>query len=229
MRHQMAHRKLGRTAGHRAALFRNQLASSLEHERIVTTLIKAKELRPIIENFFFQAEDGIRHLTVTGVQTCALPIFLWFAVKHGRSARATQPVSRGRPIANGIVSVKITAGVGWEFSPMSCGVLRCARDDHGWMLRIRSPGDALFPGVRIRGGSGNASRGSWAGHDSSLAARGSRRVPVRFTGAARDRAREFSFGSGYRDGARDIGRGAGRATFTGGDISRSNGFYAFSS
>src|SRR2546430_6357359 len=28
--------------------------------------------------FFFQAEDGIRYLTVTGVQTCALPI--WFAV-----------------------------------------------------------------------------------------------------------------------------------------------------
>src|SRR6266478_1115172 len=30
--------------------------------------------------FFFQAEDGIRDLTVTGVQTCALPILMWLAV-----------------------------------------------------------------------------------------------------------------------------------------------------
>lgn len=51
MRHQNAHRKLGRTSGHRAALFRNQVASMIQHERIVTTLVKAKELRPIVEKF----------------------------------------------------------------------------------------------------------------------------------------------------------------------------------
>jgi large subunit ribosomal protein L17 len=45
----MAHRKLGRTSGHRAALFRNQLASIIQSERIITTLVKAKELRPLIE------------------------------------------------------------------------------------------------------------------------------------------------------------------------------------
>src|SRR5438552_4298709 len=49
MRHGMANRKLGRTSGHRAALFRNQLASLIERERIITTLPKAKELRPQIE------------------------------------------------------------------------------------------------------------------------------------------------------------------------------------
>jgi large subunit ribosomal protein L17 len=49
MRHGMVNRKLGRTSGHRAALFRNQLASLIQHERIVTTLPKAKELRPQIE------------------------------------------------------------------------------------------------------------------------------------------------------------------------------------
>ena len=49
MRHGMANRKLGRTSGHRAALFRNQLASMIQNERIVTTLVKAKELRPIVE------------------------------------------------------------------------------------------------------------------------------------------------------------------------------------
>src|SRR2546427_11611044 len=37
--------------------------------------------------FFFQAEDGIRDLTVTGVQTCALPIFLdWYTILVGLAA-----------------------------------------------------------------------------------------------------------------------------------------------
>src|SRR5258706_7718104 len=49
MRHGMVNRKLGRTAGHRAAMFRNQLASLIDKERIITTLPKAKELRPLIE------------------------------------------------------------------------------------------------------------------------------------------------------------------------------------
>src|SRR3712207_8357469 len=34
--------------------------------------------------FFFQAEDGIRDIGVTGVQTCALPILAPFVMRHGR-------------------------------------------------------------------------------------------------------------------------------------------------
>ena len=49
MRHNRSYRKLGRTSEHRRALFRNQLRSLITHERIVTTLPKAKELRPIAE------------------------------------------------------------------------------------------------------------------------------------------------------------------------------------
>jgi len=49
MRHGMVNRKLGRTSSHRLALFRNQLASLIQNERIVTTLPKAKELKPQIE------------------------------------------------------------------------------------------------------------------------------------------------------------------------------------
>ena len=49
MRHGMVNRKLGRTSAHRNALFRNQLASLIDKERIITTLPKAKELRPQIE------------------------------------------------------------------------------------------------------------------------------------------------------------------------------------
>lgn len=49
MRHLVAHRKLGRTSSHRKALLRNLCASLIEHERIITTLPKAKELRPFAE------------------------------------------------------------------------------------------------------------------------------------------------------------------------------------
>jgi large subunit ribosomal protein L17 len=49
MRHGMVNRKLGRTSSHRNALFRNQLSSLIDRERIITTLPKAKELRPQIE------------------------------------------------------------------------------------------------------------------------------------------------------------------------------------
>lgn len=49
MRHLVAHRKLGRTSAHRKALLRNLCTSLVLHERIETTLPKAKELRPFVE------------------------------------------------------------------------------------------------------------------------------------------------------------------------------------
>ena len=61
MRHGYAHRKLGRTSGHRLALFRNQLASLISSERIVTTLPKAKELRPLAEKLITLAKTDSVH------------------------------------------------------------------------------------------------------------------------------------------------------------------------
>ncbi|HKR65054.1 MAG TPA: 50S ribosomal protein L17 [Thermoanaerobaculia bacterium] len=61
MRHGMANRKLGRTSSHRLALFRNQLASLIQNERIVTTLPKAKELRPIAEKLITLAKNDSVH------------------------------------------------------------------------------------------------------------------------------------------------------------------------
>src|SRR5204862_519926 len=61
MRHGMANRKLGRTSSHRKAMFRNQLASLIESERIITTLPKAKELRPIAEKLITLAKNDIVH------------------------------------------------------------------------------------------------------------------------------------------------------------------------
>jgi large subunit ribosomal protein L17 len=58
MRHRVQGRKLGRTSSHRKALFRNQLTALFEHERIVTTLAKAKELRPLAERMVTVARTG---------------------------------------------------------------------------------------------------------------------------------------------------------------------------
>jgi large subunit ribosomal protein L17 len=57
----MVNRKLGRTSSHRSAMFRNQLASLIANERIVTTLPKAKELRPLIEKLITLAKTDSVH------------------------------------------------------------------------------------------------------------------------------------------------------------------------
>ena len=57
----MANRKLGRTSSHRKAMFRNQLASLIDNERIITTLPKAKELRPIAEKLITLAKNDSQH------------------------------------------------------------------------------------------------------------------------------------------------------------------------
>lgn len=61
MRHAVHGRKLGRTSSHRKAMFRNQLASLVEHERIITTVEKAKELRPIFEKNVTKGKQGTVH------------------------------------------------------------------------------------------------------------------------------------------------------------------------
>ena len=57
----MANRKLGRTSSHRKAMFRNQLASLIDNGRIITTLPKAKELRPIAEKLITLARTDSVH------------------------------------------------------------------------------------------------------------------------------------------------------------------------
>jgi large subunit ribosomal protein L17 len=60
MQHNRAGRKLRRTTAHRLAMFSNQLASLMTHERIETTLTKAKELRPLAERLITTAKnDGV--------------------------------------------------------------------------------------------------------------------------------------------------------------------------
>jgi large subunit ribosomal protein L17 len=56
MRHRVAHRKLGRVTPHRTALLRNLATALFERERIRTTLVKAKELRPYAERLITLAK-----------------------------------------------------------------------------------------------------------------------------------------------------------------------------
>src|ERR1044071_4038057 len=61
MRHGSGHRKLGRKTQHRNALFANMAAALIKHEQILTTLPKAKELRPVIEKLVTLGKRGDLH------------------------------------------------------------------------------------------------------------------------------------------------------------------------
>jgi large subunit ribosomal protein L17 len=61
MRHLKAGRKLGRNASHRLALMRNLARALFEHERIITTVEKAKEVRPFVEKLITLAKKGTLH------------------------------------------------------------------------------------------------------------------------------------------------------------------------
>lgn len=88
MQHNRAGRKLRRTTAHRLAMFSNQLASLMTHERIQTTVSKAKELRPLAEKLITTAKnDGVAarrrvyqwipdHLTVKKVFESIAPRFV---------------------------------------------------------------------------------------------------------------------------------------------------------
>ena len=61
MRHGKVHRKLGKKPAHRKAMFANMSASLIKHEQILTTLPKAKELRPVVEKLITLGKKGGLH------------------------------------------------------------------------------------------------------------------------------------------------------------------------
>ena len=79
MRHRVAHRKLGRVTEHRIAMLRNQTLDLFRHERIQTTVARAKELRPFAERIIsvakrsLSAAEGSSHF-VTARRTVARDI-----------------------------------------------------------------------------------------------------------------------------------------------------------
>ena len=69
MRHQKKTIKLGRTADHRKALLANQVCSLIEHQRIKTTLAKAKAVRPLAERMVTLGKNGSIHARRTAFAT----------------------------------------------------------------------------------------------------------------------------------------------------------------
>jgi large subunit ribosomal protein L17 len=69
MRHQKKAIKLGRTAEHRKALLANQVCSLIEHQRIKTTLAKARAVRPLAERMVTLGKNGSIHARRTALAT----------------------------------------------------------------------------------------------------------------------------------------------------------------
>ena len=69
MRHQKKTLKLGLTAAHRKALLANQVCSLIEHQRIKTTLAKAKAVRPLAEKMVTLGKKGSLHARRTALAT----------------------------------------------------------------------------------------------------------------------------------------------------------------
>jgi large subunit ribosomal protein L17 len=69
MRHQKKRIKLGRTAEHRKALLSNQVCSLIQHQRIKTTLAKAKAVRPLAERMVTLGKNGSLHARRTALAT----------------------------------------------------------------------------------------------------------------------------------------------------------------
>ena len=67
MRHQKKTVKLGRTAEHRKSLLANQVCSLIEHQRIKTTLAKAKAVRPLAEKMVTLGKKGSLHARRTAL------------------------------------------------------------------------------------------------------------------------------------------------------------------
>src|SRR6184192_3077848 len=69
MRHQNNTIKMGRTADHRRALLANQVCALIEHQRIKTTLAKAKAVRPLAERMVTLGKNGSIHARRTALAT----------------------------------------------------------------------------------------------------------------------------------------------------------------
>ena len=61
MRHGFRGRRFNRTSEHRKAMFANMAAALIKHEQIVTTLPKAKDLRPVVEKLITLGKRGDMH------------------------------------------------------------------------------------------------------------------------------------------------------------------------
>jgi large subunit ribosomal protein L17 len=101
MRHRVAGRRLSRSSGHRMALYRNLIGEVLQHERIVTTEAKAKEVRGMVDRVITLGKVGSLHarrqaLTVVSEKRLIDKAFDELATRYaGRSGGYTRVLKLG--------------------------------------------------------------------------------------------------------------------------------------
>jgi large subunit ribosomal protein L17 len=181
MRHNLAHRKLGRVSEHRTALLRNQAMALIRHERIETTMPKAKELRPFVERLITIAKRGVasgdangkslhaRRLVLAELPDKAIVGKLFesiaprYAERPGGYTRILR-VGYRRGDSAEVAQVEL---VGSEYSPKSAEE-RKAEKEGAAAPKSRSVGDRLRSAARgLRGGAkaeqGGGSKGQAGG------------------------------------------------------------------
>ena len=172
MRHNLAYRKLGRVSEHRTALLRNQAMALIRHERIETTMPKAKELRPFVERLITIAKRGVaageangkslhaRRLVLAELPDKAIVGKLFesiaprYAERPGGYTRILRVGFRRGDSAE-VAQVEL---VGSEYSPKTAEE-RKAEQESGAAPKARSVGDRLRSAARGLRGSAKGEQG----------------------------------------------------------------------
>ena len=139
MRHRVAHRKLGRVTPHRIALLRNLATALFDKERIRTTLMKAKELRPFAERMITLAkrEEGRLHARRQAARDIQSPTVLRKLFDTIGARYATRPggytrILRLGPRRGDGAEMAIVELLGSEFQPKKAedkGKKQAAKDE----------------------------------------------------------------------------------------------------
>jgi len=120
MRHGKVHRKLNKKPAHRRAMFANMCASLIKHEQIMTTLPKAKELRPVVEKLVTLGKKGDLHArrqAISEIRDVAMvkKLFEVLAPRYKeRHGGYTRIIPAGIRVGDG-AKVAILELVGYEF------------------------------------------------------------------------------------------------------------------
>jgi large subunit ribosomal protein L17 len=181
MRHNLAYRKLGRVSEHRTALLRNQAMALIRHERIETTMPKAKELRPFVERLITIAKRGVASGEANGKSLHARRLVLAELPDKdvvGKLFESIAPRYAERPGGyTRILRVGFRRGdsaevaqvelVGSEYSPKSAEEQKADKEGAA-ATKTRSVGDRLRSAARgLRGGAkgdqGGGSKGQAGG------------------------------------------------------------------
>ena len=128
MRHRVAHRKLGRTTPHRIALLRNLTTALFERERIRTTLVKAKEVRPFAERLITLArrDEGrlhARRLAARDIRdrTVMKKLFDTLGTRYATRPGGYTRILRLGPRQGDGAEMALLELVGYEFKPAGKG------------------------------------------------------------------------------------------------------------